>query len=447
MYIIGIDIGTTTISLALLERESGQQLQTETINHRSLLKAERPEMKIQDPERIWTLMRDKLAEWIRSYGRPAGIGFTGQMHGMLYVDGKGTAVSPLYTWQDGSGNLMLQNGKSCLELLKEKTQYRGLLATGYGLVTHDYLAETGQIPAAAVGMTTISDYMAMRLCGLEAPVIGTDMAASWGLFDLKKKDFDIQALERAGCPVSYLPEVRRHYGIQGSTRAADGIPADIPVSVSIGDNQASFLGAVSGREQAVVVNVGTGGQVSYVSEGYLECGGNLELRPYMDDNYLLVGTALCGGRAYAMLEQFYREAAGAEQGDYYGRMSRQAQEFLEQFGEEAAWSVQTTFSGTRAEPGKRGSITGISAENFHPGALTVGVMKGILSELWEQYEEMAALTGIRAQHLIGSGNGIRKNLLMQTLAEKMFGLPMELPAVREEAACGAAERLRRYLIH
>ena len=35
----------------------------------------------------------------------AVIGITGQMHGIVYTDCNGMAISPLYTWQDGRGNL------------------------------------------------------------------------------------------------------------------------------------------------------------------------------------------------------------------------------------------------------------------------------------------------------------------------------------------------------
>ena len=58
-------------------------------------------------------------------------------------------------------------------------------------------------------MTTISDYIAMRLCENTVPVIGLDMAASWGCFDLRKQEFLYEALEQAGVDTSYLPEVRK----------------------------------------------------------------------------------------------------------------------------------------------------------------------------------------------------------------------------------------------
>ena len=70
--------------------------------------------------------------------------------------------------------------------------------------------------------------------------------------------------------------------------------------------------------------------------------------------------------------------------------------------------------------------------------MTVGMIQGILDELYEMYREMCRMTGNNASHLVGSGNGIRKNLLMQELAQELFRMPMDIPACREEAAYGAA---------
>lgn len=427
MKITGIDIGTTTVSVVLTDTETGKLLARETVEHRSFLQSSRPEQKIQDPERIYDIVVEILTKMRKEHGLPDRIGFTGQMHGMLYVDACGKAVSPLYTWQDGSGETVLENGKTCVQILEGT----GAVASGYGIVTHFYLQQENQIPDDAVKMTTISDYVAMRLCGNTVPVIGLDMAASWGCFDLEKKEFLYEALEKKGVDTSYLPEVRKEHFLIGET--GDGVP----VMSSIGDNQASLFGSVRDLKNTVLLNVGTGSQISFVTEEFVECGGSVELRPCTENSYILVGASLCGGRAYAMLEQFYREAAGSEE-RMYSRMQEQADDFLKKYGKEAAWKVDTAFSGTRSDPTRRGMITGIGVENFHPGALTVGVICGILNELYEQYEQMCRLTGKKATCLVGSGNGIRRNPLMRKLAEEMFEMTMDVPEYEEEAAYGAA---------
>ena len=142
MKIMGIDIGTTTVSIVMADTETGKLLARETVEHNSFLQSSKPEQKLQDPERIYEIVRELLAKLQKENGSPDGIGFTGQMHGMLYVDVCGKAVSPLYTWQDGSGEIPLENGKTCAELL----QGVGAVASGYGVVTHFYLQKKDQIP-------------------------------------------------------------------------------------------------------------------------------------------------------------------------------------------------------------------------------------------------------------------------------------------------------------
>jgi sedoheptulokinase len=252
------------------------------------------------------------------------------------------------------------------------------------------------------------------------------MAASWGCFDLRHRKFMTSELEKAGVDVSYLPQVLRGYAMIGTTRD------DVPVVCSMGDNQAAVRGSLKDEANSLLVNIGTGSQVSFVSNDYVEVAGDVELRPY-GDVYILAGAALCGGRAYAMLEKLFREIAGHE---CYGLMSEKAEEFLA--GGEAGLKVDTRFAGTRSDPEIRGSISGIGEENFCVGALSVGVMRGILGELHGMYETMTALTGRRAKILVGSGNGMRKNVLMQRLAGEMFGMSVEIPAFTEEAACGCA---------
>ena len=428
MQTMGIDIGTTSISLVLMDAGSGKHLAHKTINHHSFLKSDLPEHKIQDPERILNFVRKAVFEISREYGAPDRIGFTGQMHGMLYVDAEGNAVSPLYTWQDGCGNLPLTGGKTSAQVLKENAP---AAASGYGLTTHFYLLNKGEVPQTAVKMSTISDYVAMKLCGLKEPVICTDMAASWGCFDLAKRAFLTEELKKLGVDPSILPAVTLGPKIIGRTEEG------VPVMNSLGDNQASVLGSLEDPEHSVLVNIGTGSQVSFISRAFVPLSGDIELRPLLGDMYLMAGSGLCGGRAYAMLEQFYRAVTGSEK-EVYGNMAEQAQAFLAAAGAEKAWKVRTTFSGTRDNPDEKGSISNIGIDNFTPGAFTVGMMMGILEELHEDYVKMCEVTGTHATKLVGSGNGIRKNPLMQKLAEQIFGMELSIPGSEEEAATGAA---------
>ena len=445
MKALGIDLGTTSISMLMLDAGTGEVLGSKTIQSRAYMETPRPWSREQDPEKIYGLVLEGLQDMTARYGRPDAIGMTGQMHGMLYVNAEGQAVSPLYTWEDGSGNepLPAQEGETAVSLLKKAGLFA---ASGFGLTTHFYHVKTGKVPEGAAKMTTISDYVAMRLCGNTAPVIAVDMGASWGCFDLENGCFATERLAELGVDPSILTEMKKSHSVIGTVSSDKGIAAGAAVTASLGDNQASYLGAVKDMRSSVLINVGTGSQVSCTIDRYVDIRGSVELRPCTEDLFLLAGSGLCGGRAYAMLENFYRmivqdalcAADVKAEYDGYAMMERQARDFIARTGEDEAWKVRTTFNGTRSDPLERGSISNISGKNFVPGAMTLGMLRGVMGELHGMYGQMCELTGSRATAMVGSGNGIRKNALLRETAERMFGCTMQIPAHQEEAAYGAA---------
>lgn len=422
-YTLGIDTGTTSVSIAAVN-SSREVIDSITVNHEAFIPGDFQESRVQDPERIRKIVMAGLDSLTQKYGQPSAIGFTGQMHGVLYLDNNGNPVSPLYTWEDPSANIPV-SGKSSLDILHS----HGIkCSSGYGVTTHFYLQRAGKIPHDAVRLSTISDYIAMKLCGKTSPVLSSEMAAGLGGFDVQRRQFMFERLESAGVDVSFLPENVKGYCVVGTTESG------VPVVSSMGDNQASFMGSVDDPENTLLLNVGTGSQVSFMTREFADVQGDIELRPY-GDNYLLAGAALCGGRAYAMLEAFYREICGHS---CYDMMSEHAGKFLEAHGLTQAWDVDTRFQGTRSDPAITGSVHGITADNFTPGAFTVGVIRGILGELHGMYQAMKDLTGRSASIIVGSGNGIRRNEIMRRVAGEMFGLEVRISEAKEEAARGCA---------
>lgn len=68
-----------------------------------------------------------------------------------------------------------------------------------------------------------------------------------------------------------------------------GMYKDIPVTVAIGDNQASFLGAAGSENNTLLVNMGTGGQISVLTDQYFETEGIEASISW--GKYLLVGAS------------------------------------------------------------------------------------------------------------------------------------------------------------
>ncbi len=442
MKALGLDIGTTTISAVVVGMEEREILKAYTIPNGSFIETDLPWEKIQDPDKIMQKALGLLEEILQEHQDIGVIGLTGQMHGIVYLDENGKHISPLYTWQDGRGNIPVEKilsedpvpedalseaGRSICGILEE--EYGVKAHTGYGLVTHLYNCRNNLVPEGAAKVCTIMDYLGMRLTGRRTPLMHSSNAASLGLYDAKKNGFRADILQKAGADADILPEVTDDFISVGSYKG-------IPVSAAIGDNQASFLGSVENAADSVLVNMGTGGQISILSDTYFTAKG-IEARPFVKGHYLLAGSSLCGGRAYALLEHFFRsyaEAAGITGVDHYSVMGK----ILDEKNDGEKLKVNTTFSGTREKPEKRGSIKNIGTENFTPKALIGGVLEGMAEELYKMYRKIEkGLAGPKTR-MVASGNGIRKNRHLQEVMSEKFGMGLELAKREEEAAYGAA---------
>jgi len=411
MYALGMDIGTTSLSAVLINIDSGEILDTYTALNTAKIEAESWE-RHQDAESIWEIARGIKERFAGS--KLDCIGLTGQMHGLLYTDISGLPVSPLYTWQDSRGDLIRSNGQTYTQFLSAKVG--GKLATGYGAVTHVYNLENGLVPSNAKWAMTIQDYIGMKLVGGNAPLTHTSNSESFG------------APQWEGL-APFICTTNENVCI-GTTKE------NVPVAVAIGDNQASFIGSVRDATNTVLINIGTGGQISVKANGSITDYPDVDRRSYIDGGTLLVGYSLCGGYAYELLENLFREVAvlaGAECGPLYEKMNTLASKNLEN-----KLTVSTQFRGTRNNPEIRGAIWDISDSNLTPAHLVQAVLQSVVDELLVPYRNMCKTIKRLPTFMVGSGNGIRRNPVLRKMFEDSLGMPMNIPAHQEEAAYGAA---------
>ena len=427
MKVIGIDIGTTSISSVVIEEDGLKQVASRTVPNDTAVTGEIWERQ-QDADKILEKCCCLIEEYKKEWKDSRRIGITGQMHGMLYVDSEGKALSPLTTWEDERGNREMENGYTYVRELQEKSGYP--MATGFGLTTHFYNLKNGLVPEGAAYIVTIMDYVAMRLCGNSRPVMPASNAAGFGLFDLRRGKFDMEACRRAGIDPAILPETSGTEKFIGKTK--DGLEVMIP----IGDNQAGLLGLME-NESDIVINIGTSSQVSMVSRTLPE-DTQLECRPFVGGKYLLLGAGLCGGTSFAMLNSFFRAVAEGSgttvtKEDMFRFMTESAGQAYEN-GSDLV--VNTQFRGKRSDPSLRGSIGNISMTNLTPGGLVLGFYRGVLGELHEAYEKM--MPGPESRLLL-CGNALRNSALLRQLCGEMFGRKAVLSEQREETATGAAK--------
>lgn len=449
--LLGLDIGTTTITGVVWDAEAGRVLSIARRRNDAALPRAQATRAEEDPRRLRALALQVLAELAAGCGqkRPAGIALTGQKHGLLGVGAGGEPVTPLISWQDrrtaeaGAEPARL----TTLDLVQQRVS--GLdwrpngcrIQHGYGAATLFWLLRQGELPAATEQVCTAAGWVAAQFTGRQ-PATDPTFAASWGIYDVARDAWNEAFLERLGLPGHLLPPVRPSAqalgGLAAGVACAAGLPAGLPVFNPVGDTQASFLGSVPKVEDAILVNLGTGGQVCWAVPAFEPPGERVESRPLPGSGVLRVGASLCGGAAYAWLNHTLRTwlsefGLDVDEETVYLRLNSLAGSSPDTRG----LCVRTTFLGVRGDPSVQGgAIEGISTDNMTPGALARATLTGLVDELRDLYRSETGPRPSRGRVVAAGGAAEQNPLLLEILGQR-FGLPVELAAHREAAAVGA----------
>lgn len=425
MAVIGIDIGTTSICGVLLDESGSRPLQVEKKTH-GFLDAS---LFTQDPEEIAATVRSLVDRLWRD--DVTDIGISCQMHGILLVDRRGKALSPLYTWKNPFGNF-LRGHETYAEYVRGVTG--GGEISGRGVVTALYLQEHGKIPAATAWICTIGDYAALHLTQTAQPRMNVTMAESLGCFDTRAGDFRRQTLKDLGLNPDWFPGVSREDQVLGTYRSAD-------VHGALGDNQCSFLGSTSDFAGSVLLNVGTGQQVSCYASRYLPAPG-VEVRTFFDLGYLYVGVSQNGGKSYErfvrLVQDVVLQCTGLKIDGYT------ALDGLWQRRQEGHSPLQVT-------PAIYGDLEGLKAgtlqigdirEDQDFGDLLEGYVRGMARELHRLYLAIPEEIRREKTKFYGAGSGIVKNRILRQLTQEEFGTVLLEEESVEAAASGAAGYVR-----
>lgn len=431
---LGVDIGTTSISAKLVSLENGKALHTYTITHNAAISLYFEGIGLvsdafcADAEKLIDLALGLVRSAVDSYPEIVSVGFTGQMHGIVFLDENNNILSPLYTWQNQFGMRKISNETVCDVICKKAGVS---IPTGYGITTFYALRESSvfgknMIPCRAKKIALIADLAATKLCGISEIYSHPTNAASLGAFDIENNEFDSNILNALGIDREMLPKVADDFCVIGEYKG-------IKVSAAIGDNQAGVFGSLS-QSGDVLLNVGTSGQVSFISSEKINLRTPCcELRPYIG-GLLYSGATLCAGKAYSLLADFVFEILNdfglyPTRTEVYEHLNISAQK------SDNLLNISTTFLGSRAKPDKKGSITNITTSNFNLSELSGGFLRGIIEELYELYNLMS---NEKPKRLIVSGNAMRNNLALRNTASEIFGCKTLIPIETEEAALGAA---------
>jgi xylulokinase len=404
--LVGLDVGTTGVK-ALALSPDGEVLARAERSYP--LSTPRPGWAEQDPEDWWRASEAALAELGVD---AAGIGLSGQMHGLVVLDERDRVLRPAILWNDQrtAAECAEIEQRVGLERLIELTGNRAL--TGFTAPKLLWLRrhETGTYGRIRHVLLP-KDYVRFRLTGERA----IDVADASGtlLFDVAGRRWSSEVLAALELPGEWLPAAHESPEVAGA-----------------GDQAAGALGVGVDRPGSVSVVLGTSGVVFAVLPEFVT---DPEARLHVfchavPERWHAMGVMLSAAGSLRWL----RDALG---GAGYEELLAEADEWPP--GAEGLL-FQPYLAGERtphADPDARGAFVGLSLRHDR-GALVRAVLEGVAYGLRDSLE---LLRGLGVEPRVGrvSGGGARSELWLRIVAS-VLGLPLERTAAEEGAAYGAA---------
>ncbi|MFI3269204.1 MAG: FGGY family carbohydrate kinase [Rikenellaceae bacterium] len=266
MYSLGIDIGSSSIKVSLMEIETGRCVTSATNPSQEMaIHAEQSGWAEQDPEMWWGYVKEGIAQ----IGKEAevkqirSIGISYQMHGLVVVDKAGKPLRKAIIWCDSRA---VEIGNEAFKAIGED-KCRERLLNSPGNFTASKLAwvkeNEPEIFAQIDKMMLPGDYIAYKLSGsISTTSTGLSEGILWDFKGECRADF---VAENYGIPTEMICEGGIAIGVQARTSAEAeaevGIVEGTPIAYRAGDqpNNAFSLNVMSAGE--IAATGGTSGVV------------------------------------------------------------------------------------------------------------------------------------------------------------------------------------------
>jgi xylulokinase len=263
---LGIDIGTGG-SRALLIDEQGAVRAGYTAPHEDM-RMERPLWAEQRPENWWDAavlaIRGVLAEAGVSGSQVKGVGLSGQMHGLVILDGSSAVIRPSLIWCD-------QRSQAQVDAVNAQVGRENILRyianpvlTGFTLPKLLWVRDNEPNNFARVRRILLpKDYVRFRLTGEFATEVSD--ASGTALFDVVNRRWSFEMIDGLGLDRTTLPTCYESSEVSGkiTPRVAEqtGLAAGTPVVGGGGDQAASAVGNGIVEPGIVSCTLGTSGVV------------------------------------------------------------------------------------------------------------------------------------------------------------------------------------------
>ena len=435
-YLLGIDVSTTATKALLIDAQGAVVAVAATEYD---FETPQPLWSEQDPALWWYGAINSIRAVLAQSGiDPAaihGIGLTGQMHGLVLLDGAGQVLRPSILWNDQ------RTAAQCDEIRARLGKAKLIEYTGNdaltGFTAPKILWVRDHEPEVYDRIRHIllpKDYVRYQLTGEP----GMDCADGAGtlLLDLKKRNWSTEVLDALAIPRDWLPPIFEGPAITGrltaEAAAATGLLVGTPVIAGGGDQAAQAVGVGAVQEGIIALTLGTSGVVfGSVNHPFFEPEGRLHAFCHsVPGRWHLMGVMLSAAGSLRWYRDTFAPGVGYDQ-------------LLQPAAAIPAGCEGLIFlpylTGERTphpDPLARGSFIGLTVRHTLPH-LTRAVLEGVAFGLRDSFELMKGVGLSAIQQVRVSGGGARSPLWRQILAD-VLGSELVTVNTTEGAAYGAA---------
>jgi len=442
--LLGIDMGTTG-SKALLVDDRGGVIASATEEYP--LYTPQPLWSEQDPEEWWAATRRAIQRVLAEAGgvEVAGVGLTGQMHGLVLLDRAGRVLRRAILWNDqrtaaqcaeitawagGLGRLLALTGNAVLP---------GFTAPKIIWVRENEPAVYDQIAHVLLP----KDYIRFRLTGELATEVSD--ASGTSLFDVGNRCWSATMAGLLQIPMEWLPHCTESQEVSGritrSAAEATGLELGLPVAGGGGDQAAGATGNGVVEPGIISVTSGTSGVVfAHVDAYAAEPQGRVHVFCHaVPGAWHAMGVMLSAGGAF----RWFRDALGQAEiiearrtgEDPYDILTRQAAT-VEPGAEGLLFLPYLTGERTPyADPNARAAFVGLTLRHTK-SHMVRSVLEGVSFGLKDSLELIKSL-GVPVEQVRASGGGARSAVWRQIQAD-IFDAELVVINVTEGAPFGAA---------
>ncbi len=268
MYLLGFDIGSSSVKVSLVEGESGNCLASSFYPKQEMpIIAKQIGWAEQEPEQWWTNLKMALAEVLATASIDANeikaIGISYQMHGLVVVDKDKNVLRPAIIWCDSRATTI---GQQALDAIGSEHCLSHLLNSPGNFTASKLRWIRENEPEVYEKIYKImlpGDYIAMKLSGeIQTTVGGLSEGILW---DFKNGEISKDVLRHYDIDESLLADVVPTMGFQctiSSSAAKElGLSNNVVISYRAGDqpNNALSLNVLNPGE--IATTAGTSGVV------------------------------------------------------------------------------------------------------------------------------------------------------------------------------------------